>query len=94
MQRSPEYHRLFPTHGDRANAYGLYGWPLADSDFYTMASCRTPALLHLLPCTWKRQVPMSKKAPVASPSGAIRNGGLCMWCEGRVYACSAHCTSY
>ncbi|XP_037564810.1 xyloside xylosyltransferase 1 [Dermacentor silvarum] len=56
MRRSPEYNRLYSTLDDMVNAYGWYGGPLADNDFYTIASCRTPALLHLLPCAWNRQV--------------------------------------
>ncbi|XP_049520575.1 xyloside xylosyltransferase 1-like [Dermacentor silvarum] len=94
MRRSPEYNRLYSTLDDMVNAYGWYGGPLADNDFYTIASCRTPALLHLLPCAWNRQVPTSNKAPVASSSGEARDGGLYRWCEGGVYACSAHCPEY
>ncbi|XP_075539606.1 xyloside xylosyltransferase 1-like [Dermacentor variabilis] len=94
MRRSPEYDRLYPTLDDMADTYGWYGGSLADSDFYTMASCRVPALLHLLPCAWNRQVPVRNKAPVASPNGVVRYGGLYSWCEGGVYACSANCPEY
>ncbi|KAL1486254.1 hypothetical protein MTO96_031463 [Rhipicephalus appendiculatus] len=91
MRQSREYARLYSEIDDIAEKHGWSGGPLADHDFYTMASCEVPALLHLLPCAWNRQVPGRQKAPVISRNGAVRADSLYRWCEGGLYACSAHC---
>ncbi|KAH7957537.1 hypothetical protein HPB52_019968 [Rhipicephalus sanguineus] len=61
MRQSREYSRLYSEIDDIAEKYGWYGGPLADHDFYTMASCQLPALLHLLPCAWNRQVDLGPR---------------------------------
>ncbi|KAH8028871.1 hypothetical protein HPB51_020002 [Rhipicephalus microplus] len=94
MRQSQDYAHLYSEIEGIAENYGWSAAPLADHDFYTMASCEVPALLHLLPCAWNRQVPGRHKAPVASRDGVVRADGLYRWCDGGLYACSAYCPAY
>ncbi|XP_077508524.1 uncharacterized protein LOC144119880 [Amblyomma americanum] len=99
MRRSAAYQRLSSAKGvDRlAREYGWRGGSLADGDFYTMAVCQEPDLLHMLPCSWNRQVPARNRAPFPLARAAVSSRadhlgeGLYTWCEGGTYACSAHC---
>lgn len=104
MRRSAAYKRLSSREGvdQLARECGWRGGSLADGDFYTMAGCREPGLLHLLPCSWNRQVPARNRVPypvtrAAGHSWAPANrldDGLYTWCDGGTYACSAHCPQF
>ncbi|XP_077551852.1 xyloside xylosyltransferase 1-like [Haemaphysalis longicornis] len=94
-RRSQKYSRLSVQ-----NMAATYGWTgkavLQDQDFYTMAACSEPSLLHQLPCSWNRQVPAKDNSPPKGVKG-VRDLNLAnmtrlhAWCEGGTYICSARC---
>ncbi|KAH9378030.1 hypothetical protein HPB48_021181 [Haemaphysalis longicornis] len=94
-RRSQKYSRLSVQ-----NMAATYGWTgkavLQDQDFYTMAACSEPSLLHQLPCSWNRQVPAKDNSPPKGVKGVrdlnrANMTRLHAWCEGGTYICSAHC---